>query len=98
MTVWSAIEKILNENQNIMINIETTHRMRSCLSITMLLIDPQTLRSIYKIRRIVDYKGLRARLEGTKYEDNIAKLLKNMCLEMKTKMKELEEVNHDSTM
>lgn len=88
MTVWKSIEEILNENPNIMINIEKVHGMQSCLSITMMLIDQQTLRSIYKIRRIVDYKALKTQLSETNYEDAIAKHVENMYLELKTKTEE----------
>lgn len=83
MTVWKSIEEIVNENPNIMINIEKTYGMQSCLSIKMRLIDPQTFRSIYNIKRIVDYKELKIRLGETNYEDAIAKLVENMYQELK---------------
>lgn len=88
MTVWKSIEEILNENPSIMINIEKTHGRQSCLSITMMLIDPQTFRSLYKIRRIADYKELKIVFGETNYEDIIAKYVENMYLELKTKMEE----------
>ena len=85
MTVWKSIEEILNENPNIMINIEKTYGMQSCLSIKMRLIDPLTFRSIYNIKRIVDYNELKIRLGETNYENTIAKHVENMYLELKTK-------------
>lgn len=94
MTVWKSIEEILNENPNIMINIEKTHGGQSCLSITMTLIDPQTFRSLYKIRRIADCKELKTQLGETNYEDIIAKHVENMYLELKTKMEENNESYH----
>ena len=85
MTVWKSIEEILNENPNIMINIEKTYGMPSCLSITMMLIDPQTSRPIYKIRQIVDYKELKIQFGETNYEEIIARHIENMYMELKTK-------------
>lgn len=87
MTAWKSIEEILNENPNIMINIEKTFGMQSCLSITMTLFDPQTFILSYNIRRIVDQK-LKIQFGETNYEDIIAKYVENMYLELKTKMEE----------
>ena len=86
MTVWSAIEEILNDNPNIIINIKKTDYMQSCSSITMMAIDPQTFKPIYKVRQIVDYKELKSQFGETKYEDFIVKHIENMYLELKTKM------------
>ena len=80
MTVWESIEEILNENPNIMINIEKTYGTQSCLSITMMLIDPQTSRPTYKIKQIVDYEELKIQLGETNYEDAIAEHIENMYL------------------
>lgn len=88
MTVWSAIEEILNENPNIMINIEKAHGMRSCLSIRMILIDPQTFKPIYNIRRIIHYKEPKIRFSKTTYENATAEYVKNMYLELKTKIED----------
>jgi len=86
MTVWSAIEEILNDNPNIMINIKKTYDMQSYLSITMTVLDQQTFRPIYNVRQIVDYKELKSQFGEPTYEDVITKYIENMCLELKTKM------------
>lgn len=95
MTAWNAIEKIINDDPNVMIRLEPmAYSMGStCLSITISLIDPETFRPLYNIRRIIDYNEMKDKTKNlfgeTKYEDIIGNLIEHMYLDLKFKSEAL---------
>lgn len=100
MTAWNAIENIINDDPNVTIRLEPiAYSMGStCLSITISLIDPETLRPLYNIRRIIDYNEMKDKTKNlfvttsfgeTKYENVIGNLIEHMYLDLKFKSEAL---------
>lgn len=95
MTAWNAIENIINDDPNVIIRLEpTAYSTNTNLSITISLIDPETFRPLYSIRRIIDHNEMKDKTNKffgeTKYEDIIGNLIERMYLDLKSKKEETE--------